>query len=105
VQRTVAGGVRPFSAQPESVHRLPGGGELLRGGARLTVESTTPTSSVHRLVSRASMPISQVVVERGYAEVGKLTEQQLDEALDVLSMTHPASDRGPARPARSGAEQ
>ncbi|WNV76487.1 aspartate ammonia-lyase [Geodermatophilus sp. DSM 44513] len=33
--------------------------------------------------------IRQVVVERGYVEQGKLTEQQLDQALDVLSMTHP----------------
>jgi fumarate hydratase, class II len=33
--------------------------------------------------------IRQVVVERGYLDQGKLTEQQLDEALDVLSMTHP----------------
>jgi fumarate hydratase, class II len=33
--------------------------------------------------------IRQVVVERGFVEQGKLTEQQLDEALDVLSMTHP----------------
>ena len=33
--------------------------------------------------------IRQVVVERGYVEQGKLTEQQLDAALDVLSMTHP----------------
>ncbi|KQS68929.1 aspartate ammonia-lyase [Modestobacter sp. Leaf380] len=33
--------------------------------------------------------IRQVVVERGYVEAGKLTEAQLDAALDVLSMTHP----------------
>jgi fumarate hydratase class II len=33
--------------------------------------------------------IRQVVIERGYVQQGKLTEQQLDEALDVLSMTHP----------------
>ena len=33
--------------------------------------------------------IRQVVIERGYVERGDLTEQQLDEALDVLSMTHP----------------
>ena len=33
--------------------------------------------------------IRQVVVERGYVEQGKLTEEQLDAALDVLSMTHP----------------
>src|SRR3954462_11775629 len=33
--------------------------------------------------------IRQVVVERGYVEQGKLTEEQLDAAPDVLSMTHP----------------
>jgi fumarate hydratase class II len=33
--------------------------------------------------------IRQVVVERGYVRDGKLTEAQLDEALDVLRMTHP----------------
>jgi fumarate hydratase, class II len=33
--------------------------------------------------------IRQVVLERGFVGQGKLTEQQLDEALDVLSMTHP----------------
>src|SRR5690606_14205341 len=32
--------------------------------------------------------IRQVVVERGYIEAGKLTEAQLDEALDVLKMTN-----------------
>ncbi|MEO6715096.1 MAG: class II fumarate hydratase [Mycobacteriales bacterium] len=34
--------------------------------------------------------IREVVLERGYIEAGKLTEAQLDEALDVLSMTRPA---------------
>ena len=33
--------------------------------------------------------IKQVVLERGYVTEGKLTEEQLDEALDVLRMTHP----------------
>ncbi|WP_030234349.1 class II fumarate hydratase [Streptomyces sp. NRRL S-350] len=33
--------------------------------------------------------IRQVVLERGYVEQGRLTEAQLDEALDVLRMTHP----------------
>ncbi|MCP2336711.1 class II fumarate hydratase [Actinomadura rupiterrae] len=33
--------------------------------------------------------IRQVVLERGYIKSGKLTEPQLDAALDVLSMTHP----------------
>jgi fumarate hydratase class II len=33
--------------------------------------------------------IRQVVIERGYVDDGKLTAEQLDAALDVLSMTHP----------------
>ncbi|MFE7562855.1 class II fumarate hydratase [Kitasatospora sp. NPDC057500] len=33
--------------------------------------------------------IRQVVLERGYVEQGKLTVEQLDEALDVLRMTRP----------------
>ncbi len=33
--------------------------------------------------------IRQVVLERGYVEDGKLTAEQLDQALDVLSMTRP----------------
>ncbi len=33
--------------------------------------------------------IRQVVLERGHVERGELTEEQLDEALDVLRMTHP----------------
>jgi fumarate hydratase class II len=33
--------------------------------------------------------IREVVLEQGYVERGDLTEAQLDEALDVASMTHP----------------
>jgi fumarate hydratase, class II len=33
--------------------------------------------------------IRDVVIEEGYVKRGDLTEQQLDEALDVLRMTHP----------------
>jgi fumarate hydratase class II len=33
--------------------------------------------------------IREVVVERGHVTSGKITEAQLDEALDVLRMTHP----------------
>ncbi len=33
--------------------------------------------------------IRQVVLERGYVERGKITEAQLDQALDVLAMTQP----------------
>jgi fumarate hydratase, class II len=38
---------------------------------------------------RERKTIREVVIEQGYVERGELTEQQLDEALDVLSMTHP----------------
>jgi len=33
--------------------------------------------------------IREVVIEHGYVEQGKLTKEQLDEALDVLRMTYP----------------
>jgi fumarate hydratase class II len=33
--------------------------------------------------------IRRVVLESGYVERGDLTVEQLDEALDVLRMTHP----------------
>jgi fumarate hydratase class II len=33
--------------------------------------------------------IRQVVLERGYVAAGKITEEQLDAALDVLAMTRP----------------
>ena len=33
--------------------------------------------------------IREVVVERGFVSDGALTEEQLDAALDVLSMTRP----------------
>jgi fumarate hydratase, class II len=33
--------------------------------------------------------IRDVVLEQGYVDRGDLTEQQLDDALDVLGMTHP----------------
>jgi fumarate hydratase class II len=37
--------------------------------------------------------IRQVVIDSGYVAQGKLTERQLDEALDVLAMTRPASKK------------
>jgi fumarate hydratase class II len=33
--------------------------------------------------------IKDVVIERGHISDGRITEQQLDEALDVLRMTRP----------------
>jgi fumarate hydratase class II len=40
-----------------------------------------------------SRPIRDIVIARGHLEAGDLTQAQLDEALDVLSMTRP-DDRG-----------
>ena len=37
------------------------------------------------------LTIREVVLEHGYVEQGKLTVQQLDEALDVLAMTGPGT--------------
>jgi fumarate hydratase class II len=34
-------------------------------------------------------PIRDVVIERGHVASGELTEEQLDQALDVLAMTRP----------------
>jgi fumarate hydratase class II len=37
-------------------------------------------------------PIRQVVLERGHVEAGRLTLEQLDEALDLMAMTRPSQD-------------
>ena len=37
--------------------------------------------------------IRQVVIERGYVAAGRLTEEELDRALDVLAMTRPPEAR------------
>jgi fumarate hydratase class II len=46
-------------------------------------------SKVAKTALAENKTIRQVVIEQGYVERGDLTEQQLDEALDVLGMTHP----------------
>ncbi len=46
-------------------------------------------AKVAKLALKQSKTIKQVVVEGGYIEAGRLTADQLDAALDVLSMTHP----------------
>ena len=33
--------------------------------------------------------VREAVVDLGYVERGEITEEQLDEKLDLLSMTHP----------------
>jgi fumarate hydratase class II len=46
-------------------------------------------ASVAKQALKEGKTIKTVVTERGHVQSGKLTAQQLDAALDVLSMTHP----------------
>ena len=46
-------------------------------------------AAVAKQALKENKTIKAVVVERGLVEAGKLTGDQLDAALDVLSMTHP----------------
>ena len=46
-------------------------------------------AKVAKLALKQSKTIRQIVFEGGYIEAGRLTADQLDTALDVLSMTHP----------------
>jgi fumarate hydratase, class II len=46
-------------------------------------------AAVAKQALREGRTIREVVIERGLVKDGKLTEEQLDEALDVLRMTHP----------------
>src|SRR5262249_7587456 len=46
-------------------------------------------AAIAKQALRENKSIRDVVIERGHVTAGKLTEHQLDEALDVLRMTHP----------------
>ncbi len=46
-------------------------------------------AAVAKLAVKDRKTIMEVVIEQGYVERGDLTQAQLDEALDVLRMTHP----------------
>ena len=46
-------------------------------------------AAVAKKVLAERKTIRDVVIEEGYVKRGDLTEEQLDEALDVLRMTHP----------------
>jgi fumarate hydratase, class II len=48
-------------------------------------------AAVAKSALKQGKTIRQVVVEEGYVQRGDLTEEQLDAALDVLSMTRPGS--------------
>jgi fumarate hydratase class II len=46
-------------------------------------------ASIAKQALAEGKPIRQVVVERGHVEAGRLSEAELDEALDVMRMTYP----------------
>jgi fumarate hydratase class II len=46
-------------------------------------------AAIAKQALKESKTIREVVVERGHLKDGKITEAQLDDALDVLRMTHP----------------
>jgi len=46
-------------------------------------------ASIAKQALRENKTIKAVVLQRGHVDSGKLTAEQLDAALDVLSMTHP----------------
>jgi fumarate hydratase class II len=46
-------------------------------------------AAIAKQALKENRTIRDVVVERGHVRDGKLTEEQLDQALDVLRMTHP----------------
>jgi fumarate hydratase, class II len=46
-------------------------------------------AAIAKQALKTGASIRDVVIERGHVGSGKITEQQLDDALDVLRMTHP----------------
>ncbi|TDB74430.1 class II fumarate hydratase [Micromonospora sp. KC721] len=46
-------------------------------------------ASIAKEALAKQVSIREVVISRGHVDSGKLTEEQLDEALDLLRMTHP----------------
>jgi fumarate hydratase class II len=48
-------------------------------------------ASVAKQAKAERKPVRQVIAERGYVERGVVTQDQLDQALDVLRMTRPGS--------------
>jgi fumarate hydratase class II len=72
--------------------------EVCRGYAEGSPSIVTPlnrylgydeAAAIAKQALKEGRTIREVVVARGHVESGKLTEAQLDEALDVLRMTHP----------------
>jgi fumarate hydratase class II len=58
-------------------------------------------AAVAKSALKQGKTIREVVIENGHVSNGDLTEAQLDAALDVLSMTRPATSAGSTTPAGS----
>ena len=72
--------------------------ERLRAYAESSPSIVTPlnkylgyeeAASIAKQALKDGKTIKEVVLERGHVEQGRLTADQLDATLDVLSMTHP----------------
>ena len=80
------------------VERITANVERMRNYAESSPSVVTPLNrhigyeNASKVVKKAlaeEKTIKQVVLEMGFVESGDLTEEQLDEALDVARMTHP----------------
>ncbi|MDH2428829.1 class II fumarate hydratase [Sphaerisporangium sp. TRM90804] len=83
------------------VHYLTANADRMREYAESSPSIVTPlnrhlgyeeAASIAKQALKERRPIKDVVLERGHVASGKLTEQQLDAALDVLAMTSPHGD-------------
>jgi fumarate hydratase, class II len=72
--------------------------DICRGYAESSPSIVTPlnrflgydeAAAIAKQALKEDKTIRAVVIERGHVASGKISEQQLDEALDVLRMTHP----------------
>ncbi|MEV7967476.1 class II fumarate hydratase [Sphaerisporangium sp. NPDC088356] len=80
------------------VHRVTANADRLREYAESSPSIVTPlnrtlgyeeAASIAKQSLKERKTIKEVVIERGHVASGKLTEEQLDAALDVLAMTSP----------------
>ena len=80
------------------VHGITANVERMREYAESSPAIVTPlnrylgyeeAASIAKHAQAERRTIREVVVERGHVEAGRLTEAELDEALDVMRMTHP----------------
>ncbi len=93
------------------VHRITANADRLREYAESSPSIVTPlnrylgyeeAASIAKQALKERKTIRDVVIERGHVSAGRLTQDQLDKALDVLAMTSPPETPGrPQGPGRS----